>query len=213
MGSPASEEPGHQDQEAATFEAAERKPITFKHRFCVAPMVGQSDLAFRVATRRWGADCAWTEMFYSERVVSEPGYLESVLESCAEDRPLVVQLCGNDPAVMAAAAAKVERYCQAELFGLDAVEINLGCPQRRAQEGHYGAYLLDKRDWDLVCAMVAAMDRAVAVPVACKIRLLQTREQTLDFAQRLQAAGCALLTVHARQQCPHPRQNYTSKHQ
>lgn len=35
------------------------KPITFGHRLCVAPMVGASDLAFRVATRRWGADCAW----------------------------------------------------------------------------------------------------------------------------------------------------------
>jgi hypothetical protein len=68
------------------------KPVTFRHRLCVAPMIGVSDLAFRVATRRWGADCAWTEMFYSDRIVSDPGYMERVLESSPEDRPLVVQV-------------------------------------------------------------------------------------------------------------------------
>ncbi|KAJ1496012.1 hypothetical protein T484DRAFT_1761046 [Baffinella frigidus] len=89
------------------------KPITFGHRLCVAPMVGASDLA--------------TEMFYSDKIVSDAGYMEQVLESSPEDRPLVVQVCGNDPTMMAAAAAKIERFCQDDLFGLDAIEINLGC--------------------------------------------------------------------------------------
>jgi hypothetical protein len=52
-----------------------RKPITFDHRFCVAPMVGQSDLAFRLLCLRHGASVCWTEMFYSHKVVHEKGYL------------------------------------------------------------------------------------------------------------------------------------------
>jgi nifR3 family TIM-barrel protein len=175
------------------------KPIAFEHRFCVAPMVGQSDIAFRLLCLRHGASVCWTEMFYSQRIVEDEGYLPEVLQSCAEDRPLIVQICGNEPEVMAAAAAKIEDYCNGSLYGLDAIDINLGCPQKRAQEGHYGSYLLDRRDWELVEAMVAEMANRVSVPVTCKIRLLQTQEQTIEFARRLQRAGASLLTIHGRQ--------------
>ena len=44
------------------------KPIAFDHRFCVAPMVGQSDLAFRLLCLRHGASCCWTEVLMRERV-------------------------------------------------------------------------------------------------------------------------------------------------
>jgi tRNA-dihydrouridine synthase 1 len=175
------------------------KPITFDPRFCVAPMVGQSDLAFRLLCRRHGATCAWTEMLYSKRVVEDDGYLSAVLQSSVQDRPLIVQICGNHPETMAAAAKKIEEYCNTCLHGIDAIDVNLGCPQKRAQEEHYGSYLLDRRDWDLVASIISAMNMAVKVPVTAKIRLLQTEKQTLDFARRLQFAGASLLTVHGRQ--------------
>jgi tRNA-dihydrouridine synthase 1 len=175
------------------------KPITFDPRFCVAPMVGQSDLAFRLLCRRHGATCAWTEMLYSRRVVEDDGYLSAVLQSCAEDRPLIVQICGNHPETMAAAAAKIEEYCNTHLHGIDAIDVNLGCPQKRAQEEHYGSYLLDRRDWDLVASIVEMINKAVKLPVTAKLRLLQTETQTVDFARRLQWAGASLLTVHGRQ--------------
>ena len=175
------------------------KPIAFDPRFCVAPMVGQSDLAFRVLCLRHGASACWTEMFYSQRIVEDETYLPSALQSCAEDRPLVVQVCGNDPATMAMAAVKIEEYCNSSLYGLDAIDVNLGCPQKRAKEGHYGSYLLDRRDWELVESIVTAMASSAKVPISCKIRLLQTQAQTLEFARRLQRAGASLITVHGRQ--------------
>eukprot|EP00961_Rhodomonas_salina_P294164 3934335-Rhodomonas_salina.4 len=56
-----------------------------------------------------------------------------MLQSRAEDHPLIVQICGNDPDVMGPAAAAVEQFCNTHLHGLEAIDINLGCPQKRHQ--------------------------------------------------------------------------------
>ncbi|KAG8958607.1 hypothetical protein FRC03_008966 [Tulasnella sp. 419] len=58
-------------------------------------------------------------------------------------RPVVVQLAGDDPKTIVEAAKLVEPFC-------DAVDLNLGCPQTRAQKGHFGGYLLGPKDWPLV---------------------------------------------------------------
>lgn len=62
-------------------------------------------------------------------------------EGGKEDRPLIVQFCGNDPHQILTSAKVLEPYC-------DAVDINLGCPQDIAKKGKYGAFLQD--EWDLV---------------------------------------------------------------
>mmetsp|Transcript_4174 Transcript_4174/g.15381 ORF Transcript_4174/g.15381 Transcript_4174/m.15381 type:complete len:255 (-) Transcript_4174:84-848(-) len=116
-----------------------------------------------------------------------------------EDRPLIVQICGNDPSIMARAACLIEDFCNNKSHGVDAIDINLGCPQKRAAEGHYGSYLLEKKDWKLVQEIVESMSKSVNIPISCKIRLLQTESQTVEFAKLLEAAGCSLLAVHGRQ--------------
>ena len=70
-------------------------------------MVGCSDLAWRLLCRRHGADLCYTEMFFAERFVADPEYRARKLRTCAEDAPLVVQFCGNDPTTLAAAARLV----------------------------------------------------------------------------------------------------------
>jgi tRNA-dihydrouridine synthase 1 len=62
-------------------------------------------------------------------------------EGSPEDRPLIVQFCGNDPDQILTSAKVVEPFC-------DAIDINLGCPQDIAKKGKYGAFLQD--DWDLI---------------------------------------------------------------
>ena len=64
-------------------------------------------------------------------------------EGGPEDRPLIVQFCANNAEQLLASAKLLEPYC-------DAVDINLGCPQDAAREGHYGGYLLGQKDWPLV---------------------------------------------------------------
>lgn len=161
------------------------------HQFVVAPMVNQSDLPFRMLCRRYGADLCYTPMFYSTKFATDAQYREQVLHTCAGDRPLAVQFAANDARVLLEAALHVQDHC-------DAVDINLGCPQNRAREGHYGSYLLDRPDWPRVREMVATLASHLRIPVFCKIRLLPSVEETIEFCLMLQEAGCALVAVHGR---------------
>jgi tRNA-dihydrouridine synthase 1 len=116
------------------------------------------------------------------------------------DRPLIAQFCGHDPEVVLEAAKHVEPF-------VDAVDMNLGCPQKIAKKGFYGAFLLEDRQ--TVLSIVGALASKLAVPVTCKIRLLPSKDatreacsadidQTISLAHDLVTAGCSMLVVHGR---------------
>mmetsp|Transcript_10602 Transcript_10602/g.20101 ORF Transcript_10602/g.20101 Transcript_10602/m.20101 type:complete len:435 (-) Transcript_10602:124-1428(-) len=154
-----------------------------------APMVHQSELAFRMLVRRYQCHLAYTPMMHARIFVDEPNYRAREFQTCPEDRPMIVQFCANDPDILLKAAQLVEKDC-------DAVDINFGCPQMIAKRGHYGSFLLE--EWDLMCSLVSKLHQNLKVPVTCKIRVLDDVERTLEMARRLQAAGCAWLCVHGR---------------
>ena len=161
----------------------------------LAPMVNQSELAFRLLARKHGAGLTYTPMLHSTRFAAEESYRLENFDEHATDRPLVVQFCGDDPATLLAAARYVQARC-------DAVDLNCGCPQGIARRGHYGAFLLDEPE--LIESIVRTLSTHLTVPVFVKVRVLPGPDGTVDtaatvaFAQRLEAAGCSLLTVHGR---------------
>lgn len=159
-------------------------------RYVAAPMVDASELPFRLLAREFGTDLCYTPMLHSRLLVEQVGYLEANFSTSAADRPLIAQLCGNDPATVLAAGKRLETR------GVDAIDLNLGCPQGIAKRGHYGAFLLDEPD--TIVAMVKALAGGLAIPVTCKIRVLPTLEATLSLARAIEAAGASLLTVHGR---------------
>lgn len=106
------------------------------------------------------------------------------------DRPLFVQFCANDPDELLEAAKYVQPYC-------DAVDLNLGCPQGIARKGHYGAFL--QEDWKLVFQLINKLHTNLNVPVTAKMRILETREKTLEYAKIILSAGASIITVHGRQ--------------
>ena len=106
------------------------------------------------------------------------------------DRPLTVQFCANDPNDLLEAARYVQPYC-------DAVDLNLGCPQGIARKGRYGAFL--QEDWDTVYKLINTLYKNLDVPVTAKIRILETKEKTLEYARMVLSAGASILTVHGRQ--------------
>lgn len=106
------------------------------------------------------------------------------------DRPLFVQFCANSPDELLEAAKYVQPFC-------DAVDLNLGCPQGIARTGKYGAFL--QEDWDLVYKLINKLHTNLDVPVTAKMRILDTREKTLEYAKVILSAGASIITVHGRQ--------------
>eukprot|EP00899_Mesostigma_viride_P017778 jgi/Mesvir1/26000/Mv17945-RA.1 len=156
----------------------------------VAPMVDQSELPFRMLCRRYGADAAYTPMLHSRLFCEVPKYREEHFSTCPEDRPLFAQFCANDPDTWLAAARHVDGgQC-------DYVDLNLGCPQRIAKRGNYGAFLMD--DLPLVHRMVSAVSAGLRTPVSCKIRVFDDIDDTIRYARMLESAGAKLLAVHGR---------------
>ena len=105
------------------------------------------------------------------------------------DRPLTVQFCSNDPDDLLAAARYVAPFC-------DAVDLNLGCPQGIAKRGKYGAFLQEQPD--LIAKMIQKLHHELDVPVTAKMRVLETREKTLEYAKTILEAGASIITVHGR---------------
>ncbi|OAY33734.1 tRNA-dihydrouridine(16/17) synthase [NAD(P)(+)]-like [Manihot esculenta] len=158
-------------------------------KLIVAPMVDNSELPFRMLCRKYGAHAAYTPMLHSRIFTENEKYRNQEFTTCQEDRPLFVQFCANDPDTLLDAARRVEPYC-------DYVDINLGCPQRIARRGNYGAFLMD--NLPLVKSLVEKLAHNLHVPVSCKIRVFPKLEDTISYAKMLEEAGCSLLAVHGR---------------
>lgn len=121
-------------------------------KFWIAPMVDQSELPFRMLCRKYGATGAYTPMLHAKIFSESEKYRNEEFTTCAEDRPLLAQFCANDPEYLVAAGRLIQHQ-------VDAIDLNLGCPQRIARKGKYGAFLME--DLDLVERIVS---HAVQVP-------------------------------------------------
>ncbi|PWB84568.1 MAG: tRNA dihydrouridine(20/20a) synthase DusA, partial [Methylocystaceae bacterium] len=110
------------------------------------------------------------------------------------EHPVAFQLGGSDPAELARAARI------AADFGYDEINLNVGCPSDRVQNGAFGACLMLRPD--LVGDCVAAMKQAVAVPVTVKCRIgvddQEPKAALYALVERVVPAGCDALIVHAR---------------
>ncbi|MGN6551474.1 MAG: tRNA dihydrouridine(20/20a) synthase DusA [Pararhizobium sp.] len=164
-----------------------------KHRLAVAPMMDWTDVHCRALHRLLTRHT----LLYTEMVVAEAairGDRQRLLAYAPDQHPIALQLGGSEPARLAEAAR-----IGAD-FGYDEVNLNVGCPSDRVQSGTFGACLM--REPGLVADCVAAMKRAVAIPVTVKCRLgvdEQDPETALsELADKVFAAGADALWVHAR---------------
>eukprot|EP00960_Hanusia_phi_P049649 759688-Hanusia_phi.AAC.6 len=161
-------------------------------KYVCAPMVEQSELAFRHLCRRYGTTLCYTPMFHARLFLENVQYRNDQFgedDGKPEDRPLFVQFCANHPETFLAAARLVQDRC-------DAVDLNLGCPQGIAKKGNYGSFLME--DFELVFSLVNELHRGLAIPVTAKIRVFDDTDKTLQYAKCLQDAGAQILTVHGR---------------
>ena len=158
----------------------------------LAPLAGISNLPFRLIARAQGCALAYTEMISSNGLVRKTAKTYEYLKTCAEDRPLGVQIFGADPQIMAEAACIVAQN------GVDLIDINMGCPVRKVLKSGAGAVLL--RDHDRVARIVDAVKKAVNIPVTVKIRSGWTHSSinAVEIAKIAEGCGADAITVHAR---------------
>ncbi|MGR3759716.1 tRNA dihydrouridine(20/20a) synthase DusA [Roseobacteraceae bacterium NS-SX3] len=172
---------------------AEHSGLWRAARLSVAPMMDWTDRHCRYLHRLLSREALlYTEMVTAPALVR--GGALHLLEFNPEEHPVALQLGGSDPQELAEAAR-----LGAEV-GYDEINLNCGCPSDRVQSGAFGAVLMQSPD--LVADCVAAMRAAVKVEVTVKCRIGvddQEPEEVLpDFLDKIRAAGCRRVTIHAR---------------
>jgi tRNA-dihydrouridine synthase A len=135
----------------------------------------------------------YTEMVTAEAIIR--GKRDTLLGFSPQQHPIALQLGGSDPVKLAEAAAVGAAY------GYDEINLNVGCPSARVQDGRFGACLMAEPG--LVARCLSAMQATVRVPVTVKCRIgIDDQDAEVDFARFVDTiagdGGCHTVIVHAR---------------
>ena len=163
------------------------------HRFCVAPMMDRTDRHERFFLRSLSKKAyLYTEMINANAVLF--GDQNELLKFNECEHPLAIQLGGNDPIKLSEAATISESY------GYDEINLNVGCPSTKVQNGDFGAILM--RNPNLVAKCVKAIKNNVNIPVSIKCRIgvddMDEEKDLNTFIKKVSDSGCKVFIIHAR---------------
>ena len=159
----------------------------------VAPMMDRTDRHFRYFIRQITKHTLlYTEMISATAV--QNGNKSKLLDFSSDEKPLSLQLGGNDPYTLAECAIIAEDW------GYDEVNLNIGCPSDRVQNGRFGACLMAEPE--LVAKSVEKMQESVDIPITVKHRIgideCDEYESLKYFVRIVSESGCKKFIVHAR---------------
>lgn len=187
----------HQNQESQSMplnignaDGLEKFPA---HRFSIAPMLDWTDRHCRYFHRQLTRQSLlYTEMVTTGAIIHGKG---DYLAYSQEEQPVALQLGGSDPAALAQCAKLAEER------GYNEVNLNVGCPSDRVQNGRFGACLMGEAQ--LVADCIKAMRDVVAIPVTVKTRIgiddQDSYEFLCDFIRKVsEEGGCETFIIHAR---------------
>jgi tRNA-dihydrouridine synthase A len=162
-------------------------------RVSIAPMMDYTDRHFRYFMRQMTKkSLLYTEMITTQAIIH--GDRSKLLDFSQEEKPLILQLGGDNPSELAE-CAKIGQD-----WGYDAINLNVGCPSSRVQNGNFGACLMAQPAKVAHC--VEAMHKAVKIPVTVKHRIgIDHQDSYADLAQFVSIVsqgGCRHFIVHAR---------------
>ncbi|WP_445496117.1 tRNA dihydrouridine(20/20a) synthase DusA [Photorhabdus sp. SF281] len=187
----------HQSKEIKkTFKFSEKDKETVKYnpnRFSVAPMLDWTDRHCRYFHRLLSQQTLlYTEMVTTGAIIHGKG---DYLAYSEQEHPIALQLGGSEPQALAN-CAKI-----AQERGYDEINLNVGCPSDRVQNGRFGACLMG--DAERVADCVKAMQDVVNVPVTVKTRIGIDEQDSYQFLCDfidivVQRSGCNIFTIHAR---------------
>lgn len=163
------------------------------NRFSVAPMLDWTDRHCRYFHRLLSKNTLlYTEMVTTGAIIYGKG---DYLAYSEEEHPVALQLGGSDPAALAQCAKLAQER------GYDEINLNVGCPSDRVQNGRFGACLMG--DAQLVADCIKAMQDVVSIPVTVKTRIgideQDSYEFLCDFIDTVSSkGGCEMFIIHAR---------------
>ena len=163
-----------------------------KYPVFLAPMEDLTDEAFRLLCKRFGVDMVYTEFVSSDALIRDVNSTLRKLNIYEQERPVAIQIYGNEVEPMVEAAKRVEAARP------DILDINFGCPVKKVARKGCGAGML--QNIPKLLEITKAVVDAVKVPVTVKTRLGwdENSKCIVDLAERLQDCGIAALTVHGR---------------
>lgn len=168
-----------------------------------SPMVGCTDLAYRMVARKRGMKFCFIEMVSANGLMHASSKTFELLKTIEEDSPLGAQLMGCDADIMASAATKIEE------MGFDLLDLNLGCPVRKVTSGGSGsAMLTNPKNTEAVFKKVVGAVKNI--PVTVKMRTGwedETGREAVEIAKIAEGSGISAVTIHGRTRA----QGYTGK--
>lgn len=176
-------------EKAATLKIGS---LTLSNPLLLAPLSGISNLPFRLLAKEQGCGMVCTEMINAEGLLRNRKASERLLKSCPDERPLAVQIFGSNPNSMAEAAKVIEGY------GVEVLDINMGCPVRKVVKGGSGAALL--KDSKRVREILQSVRKGISIPLTVKIRSGWDEKSVnfLEIARVSEECGVDGLTLHGR---------------
>jgi tRNA-dihydrouridine synthase B len=167
-------------------------PYTLPNQLVLAPMAGISDRPYRKLCRSLGAGLAVSEMISANALLWDNKKTRQRINHEGEPGPVVVQIAGADPDILALAAQENVRS------GADIIDINMGCPAKKVCNKQAGSALLGNEE--LVARILDKVVNAVDVPVTLKIRTGSDPENrnACRIAEIAEQSGVQSLAVHGR---------------
>lgn len=167
------------------------KSLHIKHNILLAPMAGITDLACRLLMRPYGIGLAFTEMISANGLVLGGDATRDLLASTPSDRPLGIQLFGENPKYLSQACKQVESHG-------DLIDLNIGCPVKKVVRSGAGSALMQTPA--RVAQIIAAMRRATHLPLTVKIRAGWDASHInfLEIAHIAEQEGVDAITLHPR---------------
>lgn len=168
--------------------------VEIKNRIVFAPMAGVSNISFRTIIKEMGAGLIYSEMVSSMGIVYGSSKTIDLINFNDEERPISIQIFGNDVSSFVKAAKYIE-----ENYHPDIIDINMGCPVPKiALKSQAGSALL--KDPDKIGQIVSSVVSSVSTPVTVKIRSGwdNTSINACEVAKKCEEAGASAIAIHGR---------------
>lgn len=168
--------------------------IEFKNNVFLAPMAGVTDISFRGLCKEQGCGLVYTEMVSAKALYYGSDNTKKLLRISEEEKPVAVQIFGNDPDIM----AKVVEQNFNSRDDICIIDVNMGCPAPKIVKNGEGSALM--KDPKLAAEIIKKLKQVSSKPVTAKFRrgFDDDNLNAVEFALALEDAGADAIAVHGR---------------